>query len=185
MFSLGTLKIEILRGDLTKQEADAVCNPASSFMYMGGGVAGALRRAGGVEIEQEALRHAPVPVGKAVATGAGKLRSRWVVHAPTMERPVMPSNIDKVYRATKAALRCAEKVGARSIAMPSMGTGVGGVPFEKAAEAMLKAIKEFSAEAKSVRKIVLCGFSEEMVNAWKHSLKKFKFLSPRIQTHVF
>jgi len=166
------LDIEILRGDLTEQKADAICNPASSLMSMGGGVAWALRRVGGVEIEQEALRYAPVPVGKAVATSVGKLSARWVVHAPTMESPAMPSNIDKVYRATKAALRCAEKIGARSIAMPGMGTGVGGVPSKEAAEAMLKAIEEFSSKAKSIRKVILCDINDEIISAWKHSLEK-------------
>ena len=172
MCHLGSLSIDVLKGDITKQEADAICNPASSFMLMGGGAAGAIRRAGGVEIEREALKNAPLPVGKAAATGAGKLRSRWVIHAPTMELPAMPTTPDKVYRATKAALLCAEKVGAKSIVMPGMGTGVGGVQHEEAAKAMLKAIEEFSEEVRSVRKVILCDIDEEMVEAWKRVLEK-------------
>jgi len=77
MFKLGKLAIEVKRGDLTKVEAHAICNPANSLLYMGGGAAGALKRAGGEEIEREALKQAPVPVGKAVATTAGRLRARW------------------------------------------------------------------------------------------------------------
>ena len=171
MFKLGRLKIEVKRGDLTKQAPDAICNPASSLMYMGGGAAGALKRTGGEEIELEALKHAPVPVGKAITTTAGKLQARWVVHAPTMERPAMPTTGEKVYLATKAALDCAEQVGAESIVLPGMGTGVGRVPFEGAAEAMIKALKEFAPAAKSLKEIVLCNLSEGMVDAWERALR--------------
>ncbi len=159
------------QGDLTKQKVDALCNPANSLMRMGGGAAGALKRAGGEEIEREALKHAPVPVGKAIATTAGKLQARWVVHAPTMERPAMPTTGEKVYPATKAALGCAEQAGAESIVLPGMGTGVGGVSFEGAAEAVIKALKEFAPAAKSLKEIVLCDLSGEMVYAWERALR--------------
>lgn len=167
----GGLRIEIRRGDLTKQAADAICNPANSLMFMGGGAAGALKRAGGGEIEREALKHAPAPVGKAVATTAGNLQARWVVHAPTMERPAMRTTGEKVYQATKAALECAEAVGAKSIVIPGMGTGVGMVSCENAARAMVKAIKEFSGAAKSLREILLCDLDDEMVEAWRNVLR--------------
>jgi len=171
VLKLGDLSIVVKRGDLTKQKVDALCNPANSLMYMGGGAAGALKRAGGEEIEREALKHAPVPVGKAIATTAGKLQARWVVHAPTMERPSMPTTGKKVYLATKAALDCAEQACAESIVLPGMGTGVGGVPFEGAAEAMIKALKEFAPAAKSLKEIVLCDLSDEMVDAWERALR--------------
>jgi O-acetyl-ADP-ribose deacetylase (regulator of RNase III) len=167
---LGSLRIEVGHGDLTKQAAEAICNPANSLMFMGGGAAGALKRVGGGEIEREALKHAPVPVGKAVATTAGNLQARWVVHAPTMERPAMQTTDEKVYLATKAALKCAEAVDARSIAIPGMGTGVGMVSCENAARAMVKAIKEFSGAAKSLREIFLCDLDYKMVEAWTKEL---------------
>lgn len=163
-------KVAILRGDLTKQEADAIVNPASSLMYMGGGAAGAIKRVGGIEVEREALKHAPLPVGKAVATGAGRLGAKWVVHAPTMERPAMLTTVGKVYRAAKAALLCAEKVGARSIIMPGMGTGIGGVAFDEAARAMVKAVNEFSEGAKSLATITFCDIDERMIVAWQKAV---------------
>ena len=168
---LGTLRIEVRHGDLTEQVADAICNPANSLMFMGGGAAGALKRAGGEGIEQEALKHAPVQVGKAVATTAGNLRARWVIHAPTMERPAMQTTGEKVYLATKAALECAEAAGAKSIVIPGMGTGVGMVSCENAAEAMVKAIKEFNKSARSLREIFLCDLDYEMVEAWRNVLR--------------
>lgn len=171
MLKLGNFDIVVNQGDLTKQKADALCNPANSLMYMGGGAAGALKRAGGEEIEREALKHAPVPVGKAIATTAGKLQARSIVHAPTMERPAMPTTKEKVYLATKAALDCAEQAGVESIVLPGMGTGVGGVSFEGAAEAMIKALKEFAPAARSLKKIVLCDLNKEMADAWARALR--------------
>lgn len=171
MFKLGNLVVEVRQGDLTKQVADAICNPANSLMYMGGGAAGALKRAGGEEVEREALKHAPMPVGKAIAATAGKLRARWVVHAPTMERPAMRTTDEKVHRATLAALRCADKVGAESIVVPGMGTGVGGVSCTNAAREMTKALQEFSLVSKSLKKIILCDLGDEMVNAWRNALR--------------
>jgi len=167
---LGVLRIEVRHGDLTKQAADAICNPANSLMFMGGGAAGALKRAGGEDVEREALKHAPVPVGKAVATTAGNLKARWVVHAPTMERPAMRTTGEKVYRATNAALECAEAAGAKSIAIPGMGTGVGMVSCENAARAMVKAIKKFSKSEKHLREIFLCDLDYGMVVAWTKEL---------------
>lgn len=171
MLKLGNFDIVVNQGDLTKQKAEALCNPANTLMYMGGGVAGALKRVGGEEIEREALKQAPVPVGKAIATTAGKLQARWVIHAPTMERPVMPTTEKKVYLATKAALDCAEQVGAESIVLPGMGTGVGKMSFEGAAEAMIKALKEFASAAKSLKRIVLCDLNKEMADAWARALR--------------
>jgi O-acetyl-ADP-ribose deacetylase (regulator of RNase III) len=171
MLELGGLRVKVERADLTKQVVDAICNPANSFMLMGGGAAGAIKRAGGEVIEREALKHAPLPVGEAIATTAGKLRARWVIHAPTMERPAMRTTSDKVHIATLAALRCADGVGARSIALPGMGTGVGGVSPQAAARAMMEALREFAPAAMKLREIVLCDLGEEMVRAWRLALR--------------
>ena len=170
MFEVGSLTVKVKLSDLTKESADAICNPANSQMYMGGGAAGALKRAGGEEIEREALTHAPVPVGEAVATTAGRLGARWVIHAPTMERPAMRTTPEKVYLATRAALERADRAGAGSIVIPGMGTGVGGVSYDDAARAMVRAIRDFSSAAKSLRKVILCDIGPRMVEAWKREL---------------
>jgi len=166
MFKVGNLTVAVKRGDLTKESADAICNPANSLMLMGGGAAGALKRAGGEDVEREARKHAPVPVGKAVATTAGRLKVRWVIHASTMPGPAMRTSSENVYLATKAALECADSLGAKSIAIPGMGTGVGGVSFEEAARAMVKALRDFAPDSRSLKEIVLCDLSDGMVNAW-------------------
>ena len=171
MSKIGNLTVVVKRGDLTKQSADAICNPANSLMFMGGGAAGALKRAGGEVIEREARKHAPVAVGKAVATTAGRLKARWVIHAPTMARPAMRIKSEDVYLATRAALGRAERAGASGIVIPGMGTGVGGVSFEEAAGAMVKAMRDFAPTSRFLKKIVLCDLNEEMVNAWSGELE--------------
>ena len=135
---------------------------------MGGGVAGAIKRFGGEEIEREALEKAPIPVGEAVLTTAGRLPFRGVIHAPTMEEPAMRTTEDKVRRAVRAALRVAKENRFRSVAFPGMGTGVGRLPKATAARAMLEEIRSFSSEY--LEKVVLIDLDEEMVEEWKKLL---------------
>ena len=156
-YRCGDLVIEVCRGDITRVECDAVVNPANSLMIMGGGVAGALRRAAGEEVEREARRRAPVPVGKAVSTGAGRLepRIRYIIHAPTMERPAMRTTQSKVKAAMAAALREAERLGVECLAVPALGAGVGGLSAEESMEAMLQALDEALTEGVKVPKRML------------------------------
>jgi O-acetyl-ADP-ribose deacetylase (regulator of RNase III) len=139
---------------------------------MGGGCAYAIKAAGGVEIETEAISKGPTPVGMAVETGAGRLAARYVIHAPTMENPAESIDKDNVRAATYAALRRAKALGLRTLAFPGMGTGVGGVPKKEAAAAMAAEIKRFMAEEKSaLDSIVLVAYDKEMENAFGVSLK--------------
>jgi O-acetyl-ADP-ribose deacetylase (regulator of RNase III) len=101
------MSVSIITGDLTKLEVDAIVNPANSTLIMGGGVAGAIKRVGGKEIEDEAFKSAPVSVREAIATNAGKLKAKYVIHAPTMEKPAMQATVDNVRLAMKGALNCA------------------------------------------------------------------------------
>ncbi len=133
-------RIIVVNADITKLKVDAIVNPANSMMMMGGGVAGAIKRAGGQEIEDEAVRHAPVPVGDAVHTGAGRLPARYVIHAPTMEQPAMRINLDKAAQATVAALVKALDLGVKSIAIPAMGAGVGGLDPEDVFKVMAEIV---------------------------------------------
>ena len=140
--SINDCKVVPIEGDITEFEGDAIVNAANSLMVMGGGVAGAIKRKGGEEIEREAMEKAPVPVGSAVATSAGKLKVKYVIHAPTMERPAMRIGPENAYLATKAALKLAKEKGLKKVAFPLMGTGVGGLSVEEAVREMIRAIKE-------------------------------------------
>lgn len=126
---LGNTILAVAIGDLTKASAEAVVNPANSQMIMGGGAAGALKKAGGREIEDEALAKAPVPVGEAIITRAGRLPARFVIHAPTMEAPSMRIPLANAYKASLAAFKAAEAAGIESVALPAMGAGVGGLSY--------------------------------------------------------
>jgi len=164
--------LAVVTGDITELGVDAIVNPANSRLIMGGGVAGAIKRAGGREIEDEAVRHAPVPVGRAVATGAGQLRARHVIHAPTMERPAMHIGRENVELAVKAALECARELRLESLAFPGMGTGVGGLAPEEAAEVMMREAKGHIDRGTCLKRVVFVGFGEDLTRAFSAALKR-------------
>ena len=168
------MKITIVNGDITKSEVDAIVNAANSYGIMGGGVAGAIKKAGGQEIELEAVSQAPILIGVAVITKAGKLKCKHVIHAPTMEQPASLIEVGNVSESVRAALECAEENELRSIAIPGMGTGVGGVPFDKAAKAMLEVIVNF--DSTSLEEVILVDKDKQMVEEWNKVLngKTFK-----------
>lgn len=141
-FSTDKVSINVVVGDITEFVGDAIVNPANTLLIMGGGVAGAIRRRGGIEIEEEARRLAPIPIGRAIVTSAGRLRCRAVIHAPTVEMSGDRSSFENVYKATKAALECAKSYGFKSVAFPLMGAGIGGLSIEESTTAMVKAFKE-------------------------------------------
>ena len=164
--------ITVTSGDITKLEVDAIVNAANSLLIMGGGVAGAILRAGGSEIQQEANKKAPFPVGKAVATTAGKLKAKYVIHAPTMERPAMPTSKQNVRLATRGALECARQLSIASIAFPGMGTGVGGLNLEEATEVMVAEIKRHVDSDTPLKRIILVGFGTDLTHAFEKALGK-------------
>lgn len=163
------MSIFVQKGDLTKIVCDAIVNPANSYGFMGGGVAGAIRSVGGIKIEREAVSKAPIPVGKAVVTTGGNLPCKFVIHAPTMEKPAMRINVENVRMATRAAFEICKKHGIKTIAIPGMGTGVGGVPAKQAAEVMVKLAREFE---NKFEKIILIGRNDEMFDAFKEYLER-------------
>ena len=158
------MAIVVEYGDITKIVCDAIVNPANSYGYMGRGVAGAIKRIGGIEIENEAISLAPIPIGKAIVTTAGSLPCQHVIHAPTMKEPAMRINIDNVKLATRAALKLAEDLKIKSIAIPGMGTGVGGVSLSDAAREMVTVAKEFEDK---FEKIVFIGINNDLIEAFK------------------
>src|SRR5687767_13043827 len=133
--------LEVIQADVTKLEVDAIANAANTRLRHGGGVAAAIARAAGAELERESRDRAPIELGAAVATTAGDLPSRWVIHAATMELGG-PTSAAIIRDATAATLACAEQLGARSLALVAFGTGVGGFPLDEAAAIMVAAARE-------------------------------------------
>ncbi len=137
--------IRLVEGDITEQETDAIVNAANSRLWMGAGVAGAIKRRGGKEIEEEAVAKGPIPIGEAVATGAGRLAAKHVIHAAGMG-PDLLTDAAKVRSSTWNSLLRAHELGLSSIAFPSIGTGVGGFSMRECAEIMLGEAKRFFSE---------------------------------------
>jgi O-acetyl-ADP-ribose deacetylase len=145
-----TPRIRIVEQDIASLDVDAVTNAANDHLWMGAGVAGALKKTGGDEIEREAMSKGPIAVGDAVVTGGGRLKARHVIHAAVMRQFVPRSNAEDVARATRSALARAEEIGARTLALPALGTGVGGLAREDCARVMIAAVREHTGTVEEV-----------------------------------
>ena len=148
---------------MTRLDVDAVANAANTELRHGGGVAGAIARAAGPELERESRERAPIGLGEAVATTAGDMPARWVVHAATMELGG-PTSAEIIERATESTLACAEGLGARSLALVAFGTGVGGFPLDEAARIMVGAVRRF--EGASLERVVFAVHGEDAERAF-------------------
>lgn len=161
-----SIEIEIIEGDITELETDAIVNAANSALQHGGGVAWAIVRKGGRSIQDESNEIGHVPVGSAAVTGAGSLPARWVIHAVG---PRMGEGDEdrKLESATRSALEKAEEIGARSVGFPAISTGIFGYPIERCAEVMLRTVRSFSDEAKVVDRVVFCLFGSEALRVFQ------------------
>jgi O-acetyl-ADP-ribose deacetylase len=161
------VQLEVVEGDITRLEVDAIANAANDHLWMSAGVAGAIKRAGGEEIEREAMAKGPIPVGEAVATGAGSLPARWVVHGAVMGQDLR-TNADLVRRTTASCLRVADELGASSLALPAFGTGVGGFPVDECARLMVDEARAF--RPVSLRRVVFAVFGADAERAFERAL---------------
>lgn len=145
---------EILHGDITKLQADAIVNAADTSLRMGGGVAGAIKRAGGQEIEDEAVSKGPVKVGAAVATTAGKLKAKYVIHAAAMDWETHRKATEESIRNSLGnSLAIADELGCKTIGIPAIGCGIAGFPLEEGKEIIIDEIKKFN--PKNLQKAIL------------------------------
>jgi len=162
------VKLTVVEGDITALEVDAVANAANNHLWMGAGVAGAIKRAGGDEIEREAVAKGPIEVGDAVATGAGRLKARWVVHGAVMGQDLQ-TNAELVRRTTRRCLEVADELGARSLALPAFGTGVGGFPLDECATIMVAEARAY--ESRALQEVVFAVFGSEAGAAFAAALR--------------
>ena len=169
---IGQTVITIERGDITDAQVDAVVNAANSTLLMGAGVAGALKRKGGVIIEEEARSQGPIEVGEAVLTTGGNLICTHVIHAAVMG-PDLKTDPEIIARSTKAILVLADKQRLSSVALPALGTGVGHVPPPDSAEAMLGTLVEHLKTGKStLKRVVFVLYLDEAYKAFTATLKR-------------
>ena len=163
------IKVEVYRGDITQLELDSLVNAANNRLWMGGGVAGALKRAGGKEIEVEAVKKGPIPIGEAVVTGAGKLKARYIIHAAVMGQD-LKTDAQKVRQATRNSLLRGDELGIKSMAFPALGTGVGGFPLDECARIMISEVRQYSAKKTGLERVVFVLYDEPAYLAFKQEL---------------
>jgi O-acetyl-ADP-ribose deacetylase len=161
------MELEVAGGDITALEVDAIANAANDHLWMGSGVAGALKRAGGEEIEREAVAKGPIPLGTAVATGAGRLKAKHVLHGAVMGQDLQ-TNADLVRRTTRSCLELADELGAHSLALPAFGTGVGGFPLDECARIMVAEARAH--EPHQLKRVVFAVFGDEARQAFEGAL---------------
>ena len=161
------MQLEAREGDIAAVEADAVANAANDRLWMGAGVAGALKRAGGEDIERQAMALGPIPLGSAVATAAGRLPARWVIHGAAMGQDLR-TDPDLVRRTTCSCLEVADELGCRSLALPAFGTGVGGFALAECARIMVAEARSF--EPRSLERVIFAVFGREAYDAFSSAL---------------
>ncbi|HQT92725.1 MAG TPA: macro domain-containing protein [Candidatus Kryptobacter bacterium] len=157
---IGEKRLEVIEGDITDYEGEAIVNAANNHFWMGGGVAGAIKRRGGQLIEQEAMQQGPKPVGEAVITSGGTLKARHVIHAAVMGQDLRTSSAE-ILAATRSALQLAESNKIGSLAFPALGTGVGGFPLSEAAEIMAGAARNFLKTSRFLKRVTFILFDHE------------------------
>jgi O-acetyl-ADP-ribose deacetylase len=163
--------IEVLEADITGLEVDAIANAANTQLRHGGGVAGAISRAGGPSIQVESAEAAPIELGAAVATGAGELPSRWVIHAATMQLGG-PTSAEIIRDATASSLRVADQLGARSLALVAFGTGVGGFPVSEAAAIEVAEVRGHLERGSGLERVVFTVRGDEAREAFERELDR-------------
>ena len=166
------MKIRMINGDISLMDTDAVVNAANNHLWMGAGVAGALKRRGGEEIEKEAMSKGPIPVGEAVATKGYKLPAKYVIHAAVMGQD-LNTNEDFIRKATYNSMRVADELRLKSIAFPALGTGVGGFPLDRCAKVMYEEVLKYEKEHPdtSIEEVVFVLYGEGAYNIFKKAIE--------------
>jgi len=168
-----TAVIELVAGDITELDADAIVNAANDQLILGGGVAGAIRRKGGPSIQAQCDTIGGCPVGQAAITTGGNLKVKYVIHAvgPRMGE----GNEDqKLRNATLNSLKLADQNKLKSIAFPAISTGIFGYPIDRCAKIMLTATAEYLKGQTGLQKVVFCLFGNEAYTVFEAQLKKLE-----------
>jgi O-acetyl-ADP-ribose deacetylase (regulator of RNase III) len=159
-------RVEIMQGDLTEMDTDAIVNAANNELQLGGGVAGAIRRKGGSGIQAECDEIGTIPVGGAAITSGGKLKARYVIHAASMELGGR-THAHALRSSTAHSLRIAAQKGLKTIAFPAVGTGIAQFPVRECAEIMLREVAKHFEGPTSLEKVSLVLFDKEALSAFQ------------------
>ncbi len=168
--TINGVTLALLRGNIVEVQADAIVNAANSGLRGGGGVDGAIHRAGGPAIMQECRKIGGCPTGSAVATTAGKLRAQYVYHAVGPIYSGRSEDAQLLASAYQSCLNLAEQHQVKSIAFPSLSTGVYGYPLEEAAPIALRTVIEHIRQPTSLQQIVFVLFGQDLFQAFEQAL---------------
>jgi O-acetyl-ADP-ribose deacetylase (regulator of RNase III) len=163
-------RIEILQGDLTEMDVDAIVNAANNDLQLGGGVAGAIRRGGGPEIQRECDAIGTIPVGGAAITSGGNLKARYVIHAASMQLGGR-TTAHALRSSTAHSLRIAAQKGLKTIAFPAVGTGIAEFPMRECADVMLREVTKHFDGLTSIEKVYFVLFDEEALGVFERAFK--------------
>jgi O-acetyl-ADP-ribose deacetylase len=164
-------QIEVQQADITKLEVDAIANAANTRLRHGGGVAGAISRAGGRSVQAESDERAPIELGEAVETSAGEMPCRWVIHAATMELGG-PTSAEIIRRATASTLAKADELGAKTLALVAFGTGVGGFPIDEAARIEVEEVRRHLDQDSGLERVVFAVRGDEAEEAFRSAMSR-------------
>jgi O-acetyl-ADP-ribose deacetylase (regulator of RNase III) len=162
------IELEVLQADVTRLEVDAISNAANTELRHGGGVAAAISRAGGPDVQRESKEKSPIGLGEAIETTAGDMPARYVIHAATMELGG-PTSAEIITSATESTLRRADELGCRSLALVAFGTGVGGFPLPEAARLMVDAVRQH--QPGSLQRVVFAVHGDAAERAFAEAVK--------------
>jgi len=165
--------VKVIQGDITEEDTEAIVNAANSHLKHGGGVAGAIVRKGGYEIQEESDKIGYVPTGSAAITGAGRLKAKYVIHAVG---PVWGEGDEdnKLKSAVLNALKLAEEKGIESVSLPAISSGIFGFPKERAAHIIFTTTMEFLKDAKNVKEVHFCNIDELTATLFKEEAEKWE-----------
>jgi O-acetyl-ADP-ribose deacetylase (regulator of RNase III) len=162
-------ELEVIAADVTKLEVDAIANAANTQLAHGGGVAGAISRAGGAAVQRESSEKAPIGLGEAIETTAGDMPARWVIHAATMELGG-PTSVEIIRRATAATLAKADELGAKSLALVAFGTGVGGFPLQEAARIEVEEVRRHLDRGSGLERVVFAVRGDQAEESFRSAM---------------
>ena len=164
-------RIEIVAGDITAQQVDAIVNAANSSLTGGAGVDGAIHKAAGPELYEECLRLGGCPTGEARSTGAYRLPAKWIIHTVgPIWRDGQRNEVDKLARCYQNSLKLAVSLGAKTVAFPCISTGAYGFPFEKATEIAISETLRFLKDDATIEKVTFVCFGQPLFDIYKNTL---------------